>query len=116
MEIFKNEFWSSSSELKAGEGHRRTMSQGLPQSPDSQRSSTYDNVPAATGSPRDEESSLSSHACDYKRDTPAGPNSETGPGKKNSGEEELESLQRLVQELRKEIETQKQMYEEQIEK
>lgn len=115
VEIFKNEFWSSSSELKAGEGHRRTMSQGLPQSPDSQRSSTYDNVPAATGSPRDEESSLSSHACDYKRDTPAGPNSETGPGKKNSGEEELESLQRLVQELRKEIETQKQMYEEQIE-
>ncbi|XP_077814478.1 rho GTPase-activating protein 25 isoform X4 [Macaca mulatta] len=114
MEIFKNEFWSPSSEAKAGEGHRRTMSQDLHQLSDSQRTSTYDNVPSLPGSPREEASALSSQACDSKGDTLASPNSETGPGKKNSGEEELDSLQRTVQELRKEIETQKQMYEEQI--
>ncbi|XP_004435654.1 PREDICTED: rho GTPase-activating protein 25 isoform X2 [Ceratotherium simum simum] len=113
VEIFKNEFWSSS-EGKAGEGHRRTMSQGVPQFSDSQRTSTYDNVPALPGSPRDEADVLSSHACDPRRDTLASPTSATGPGKKNSGEEELESLQSVVRELQKEIETQKQMYEEQI--
>ncbi|XP_010808428.1 rho GTPase-activating protein 25 isoform X4 [Bos taurus] len=114
-EIFKNEFWSSSSEAKAGDGHRRTMSQGVPQLFDSQRTSTYDNVPTQPGSPGDKASTLSPQACDSKRDALASLNSETGPGKKISGEEELESLQRMVQELRKEIETQKQMYEEQIE-
>ncbi|XP_045018204.1 rho GTPase-activating protein 25 isoform X6 [Bubalus bubalis] len=114
-EIFKSEFWSSSSEAKAGDGHRRTMSQGVPQLFDSQRTSTYDNVPTQPGSPGDEASTLSPQACDSKRDALASLNSETGPGKKISGEDELESLQRMVQELRKEIETQKQMYEEQIE-
>lgn len=114
VEIFKNEFWSPSSEVKAGEGHRRTMSQGMPHFSDSQRTSTYDNIPSLPGSPGDGAASVSSHACDSKRETLASPNSETGPGKKNSGEEELESLQRVVQELQKEIETQKQMYEEQI--
>ncbi|XP_063450965.1 rho GTPase-activating protein 25 isoform X4 [Pan paniscus] len=114
MEIFKNEFWSPSSEAKAGEGHRRTMSQDLRQLSDSQRTSTYDNVPSLPGSPGEEATALSSQACDSKGDTLASPNSETGPGKKNSGEEEIDSLQRMVQELRKEIETQKQMYEEQI--
>uniref|UniRef100_A0A8C6BRT8 Rho GTPase activating protein 25 n=1 Tax=Monodon monoceros TaxID=40151 RepID=A0A8C6BRT8_MONMO len=114
VEIFKNEFWSSS-EGKAGDGHRRTMSQGVPQFFDSQRTSTYDNVPTQPGSPGDEAGTLSSQACDSKRDAFASLNSETEPGKNNSGEEELESLQRMVQKLRKEIETQKQMYEEQIE-
>ncbi|XP_027972177.1 rho GTPase-activating protein 25 isoform X3 [Eumetopias jubatus] len=113
VEIFKNEFWSPS-EVKAEEGHRRTMSQGVPHCPDSQRTSTYDNVPAPPGAPGEEAATVSSHACDSKRETLASPNSETGHGKKNSGEEELESLQRVVQELRKEIETQKQTYEEQI--
>ncbi|XP_044117222.1 rho GTPase-activating protein 25 isoform X2 [Neovison vison] len=114
VEIFKNEFWSPSSEVKAGEGHRRTMSQGVPPCPDSQRTSTYDNVPAPTRTPGDEAAAGSSQACDSKRETLASSTSETGPGKKNSGEEELESLQRVVQELQKEIETQKQTYEEQI--
>ncbi|XP_039095469.1 rho GTPase-activating protein 25 isoform X2 [Hyaena hyaena] len=114
VEIFKNEFWSSSSEVKAGEGHRRTMSQGVSHFSDSQRTSTYDNVPAPPGAPGDGTAAVSSHACDSKRETLASPNSETGPRKKNSGEEELESLQRAVQELQKEIETQKQTYEEQI--
>ena len=116
VEIFKNEFWSSPLEGKAGDGHKRTMSQGVPQFFDSQRTSTYDNVPTQPGSPGDEAGTLSSQACDSKRDALASLNSETGPGKKNSGEEELESLQRMVQELQKEIEIQKQMYEEQIEK
>lgn len=92
------------------------MSQGMPQFFDSQRTSTYDNVPTQPGSPGDEASTLSPQACDSKRDALASLNSETGPGKKISGEEELESLQRMVQELQKEIETQKQMYEEQIKK
>ncbi|XP_047637844.1 rho GTPase-activating protein 25 isoform X2 [Phacochoerus africanus] len=114
-EVIKNEFCSPSSEAKAGEGHRRTMSQGVPQFFDAQRTSTYDNVPAQPGSPGDKADALSSQAYDSKRDAPGSPNSEARPGKKNSGEEELESLQRmLVQELRKEIQTQKQMYEEQI--
>ncbi|XP_032208204.1 rho GTPase-activating protein 25 isoform X3 [Mustela erminea] len=114
VEIFKNEFWSPSSEVKAGEGHRRTMSQGVPPCPDSQRTSTYDNVPAPPRTPGDEAAADSYQACDSKRETLASSTSETGPGKKNSGEEELESLQRVVQELQKEIETQKQTYEEQI--
>uniref|UniRef100_A0A8D0MN38 Rho GTPase activating protein 25 n=1 Tax=Sus scrofa TaxID=9823 RepID=A0A8D0MN38_PIG len=114
-EVIKNEFCSPSSEAKAGEGHRRTMSQGVPQFFDAQRTSTYDNVPAQPGSPGDKADALSPQAYDSKRDAPGSPNSEARPGKKNSGEEELESFQRmLVQELRKEIQTQKQMYEEQI--
>lgn len=92
------------------------MSQGVPPCPDSQRTSTYDNVPAPTRTPGDEAAAGSSQACDSKRETLASSTSETGPGKKNSGEEELESLQRVVQELQKEIETQKQTYEEQIKK
>ncbi|XP_066234185.1 rho GTPase-activating protein 25 isoform X1 [Saccopteryx leptura] len=114
VEIFKNEFWSPSSEVKAGEGHRRTMSQGVANFSDSQRTSAYDNIPAQPGSPGDETGAPSSCACDSKRDTLSSPNSETGLGTKNSGGEELESLQRMVQELRKEIETQKQTFEEQI--
>lgn len=116
VEIFKNEFWSSSSEAKAGEGHRRTLSQGVQNFSDAQRTSTYDNIPTLPGSPGNEADALASHACDSKRDTLSSPNSETGPGTKNSGEEGLESLQRTVQELQKEIETQKQVYEEQIKK
>lgn len=114
VEIFKNEFWSPSSEVKAEEGHRRTLSQGVPNFSDIQRTSTYDNVPTLPGSPGNEAGAVSFHACDSKKDTLASPTSETGPGTKNSGEEELESLQRMVQELQKEIETQKKMYEEQI--
>nr|XP_025873602.1 rho GTPase-activating protein 25 isoform X2 [Vulpes vulpes] len=114
VEIFKNEFWSPS-DVKAGEGHRRTLSQGVPHYPDAQRTSTYDNVPAPPGPTGEEAGKASSPACDSKRETLASPSSETGPEKKNCGEEELESLQTVVQELRKEIETQKQKYEEQIE-
>ncbi|CAK7298161.1 Rho GTPase-activating protein 25 [Vulpes lagopus] len=114
VEIFKNEFWSPS-DVKAGEGHRRTLSQGVPHYPDAQRTSTYDNVPARPGPTGEEAGKASSPACDSKRETLASPSSETGPEKKNCGEEELESLQTVVQELRKEIETQKQKYEEQIE-
>lgn len=116
VEIFKNEFWSPSSGAKPGEGHRRTVSQDLRHLSDSQRTSTYDNVPALPGSPGNSASVFSAPACDSKKDVPASTNSETGPGRKDFGEEELDSLQRLVHDLRKEIETQKQMYEEQIKK
>ncbi|XP_076990555.1 rho GTPase-activating protein 25 isoform X2 [Tamandua tetradactyla] len=114
VEIFKNEFWSPSAEVKAGEGHRRTLSQDMHHSTDSQRTSTYDNVPAHLGSPRGEAGAPSFQACDSKGDALASPNSEAGPEGKDSGEEEHESLQRVVQELQREMETQKQMYEEQI--
>ncbi|KAG8510131.1 Rho GTPase-activating protein 25 [Galemys pyrenaicus] len=113
-EIFKSEFWSSSSEVKAGEGHRRTMSQDVPHLSDFQRTSTYDNVPSLPASPEDDMVVCSPHTYDCKKDTLASPNSETGSGKKDSGEEEIEYLQRMVKELQKEIETQKQMYEKQI--
>ncbi|XP_037383427.1 rho GTPase-activating protein 25 isoform X2 [Talpa occidentalis] len=113
VEIFKSEFWSPS-ESKAGEGHRRTMSQDVPHLSDFQRTSTYDNVPALPGSPGDDAVVCSPHAYDCKRDTLVSPNSETGFGRKDSGEEEIESLQKVVQELQKQIETQKQTYEKQI--
>nr|XP_058134678.1 rho GTPase-activating protein 25 isoform X2 [Dasypus novemcinctus] len=114
VEIFKNEFWSPSSVAKAGEGHRRTLSQDVRHFSDSQRTSAYDNVPLSPRSPGGEAGAPSSQVCDSKGDTPSSPNSEAGPEKKDPGEQELESLQRVVQELRKELETQKQMYEEQI--
>ncbi|XP_054977766.1 rho GTPase-activating protein 25 [Sorex araneus] len=114
VEIFKNEFWSPSSEVKSGEGHRRTMSQGVPNLSDSQRTSTYDNVPTLPEFPGNKAEASSSHTCDSKRDSLSSLKSETGPEEKNSGEEDLESLQRMVQELREEIETQKQTYEKQI--
>ncbi|XP_004691404.1 PREDICTED: rho GTPase-activating protein 25 [Condylura cristata] len=113
VEIFKSEFWSPS-EVKAGEGHRRTLSQGVPHLSDFQRTSTYDNVPGLPGSPGDDALACSPLACDCKRHTLGSPNSETRSGRKDSGEEEFESLQREVQQLRKEIEEQKQMYEKQI--
>ncbi|KAM5227235.1 rho GTPase-activating protein 25 isoform 2-T2 [Ctenodactylus gundi] len=116
MEIFKNDFWSPSSEAKAGEGHRRTMSQDLCHLSDSQRTSTYDNVPALPKTPGDEGSAVSSPNCNSKGDTIISTNSEAGPGGKNSTGENLDSLQRVVQDLRKQIETQKEMYEEQIKK
>ncbi|XP_011363926.1 rho GTPase-activating protein 25 [Pteropus vampyrus] len=69
VEIFKNEFWSPSSEVKAEEGHRRTLSQGVPNFSDIQRTSTYDNVPTLPGSPGNEAGAVSFHACDSKKDT-----------------------------------------------
>uniref|UniRef100_H0VYE9 Rho GTPase activating protein 25 n=1 Tax=Cavia porcellus TaxID=10141 RepID=H0VYE9_CAVPO len=109
VEIFKNEFWSPSSEAKAGEGHRRTMSQDLHHLSDSQRTSTYDNVPTQPGSHGCEGGTLSSPTSDSKRDAFASTDSETGPA-----EEVLDSLQKTVQDLRMQIETQKKTYEEQI--
>lgn len=114
MEIFKSEFWSPSSEVKAGEGHRRTMSQDVPHLSDSQRTSTYDNVPSLPGSPGEDAALASPSVCVCKRDTLARLKLEARPGEKDSGEQELESLQRLVLQLQTEIETQKQMYEKQI--
>ncbi|XP_041493824.1 rho GTPase-activating protein 25 isoform X1 [Microtus oregoni] len=114
LEIFKNEFWSSSSEAKKGEGHRRTLSQDLRHLSNDQRTSTYDNVPAPLGSPGSPAGTLSPPACDPKRDAPASTDSEMECGSKNSGEDDLDSLQRTVQHLQKEIETQKLTYEEQI--
>nr|XP_045009464.1 rho GTPase-activating protein 25 isoform X2 [Jaculus jaculus] len=114
VEVFKNEFWSSSSETKAEEGHRRAMSQDLLHLCDSQRTSTYDNVPAPAASTGNTAGALSPHACDSKTDAVTSTDSEMGTGRKNSGDEELNSLQKMVQHLQKEIETQKQMYEKQI--
>lgn len=114
LEIFKNEFWSPSTEAKTGEGHRRTMSQDLRHLSNDQRTSTYDNVPAPLGSPGNPAGTLSPPACDSKRDALVSTDSEMGSGSKNSGEDDLDSLQRMVQHLQKEIETQKHMYEEQI--
>ncbi|XP_052030208.1 rho GTPase-activating protein 25 isoform X1 [Apodemus sylvaticus] len=114
LEIFKNEFWSPSSEAKAGEGHRRTMSQDLRHLPNDQRTSTYDNVPTPPKSQGNPAGSLSPPASDSKRDTLVSIDSEVESGSKNSGEDDLDSLQRMVRHLQKEIETQKQVYEEQI--
>ena len=114
LEIFKNEFWSPSSEAKAGEGHRRTMSQDLRHLSNDQRTSTYDNVPTSPQSQGNPAGALSPPASDSKRDALVSTDSEMEAGSKNSGEDDLDSLQRTVQSLQKEIETQKQVYEEQI--
>lgn len=114
LEIFKNEFWSPSSEAKAGEGHRRTMSQDLRHLSNDQRTSTYDNVPTSPQSQGNPAGALSPPASDSKRDALVSTDSEMEAGSKNSGEDDLDSLQRTVQNLQKEIETQKQVYEEQI--
>ncbi|CAH7164127.1 Arhgap25 [Phodopus roborovskii] len=114
LEIFKNEFWSPSSEAKTGEGHRRTMSQDLRHLSNDQRTSTYDNVPAPLVPPGSPAGVLSPPACDSKRDLLGSRDCEIESGSKSSGEEDLDSLQRMVQHLQKEIETQKHMYEGQI--
>lgn len=82
VEIFKNEFWSPSSEVKAAEGHRRTLSQGVPNFSDIQRTSTYDNVPTLPGSPGNEAGAVPFPACDSKTDTLASPSSELGLGQR----------------------------------
>lgn len=109
VETFKNENSSPSSEVKSGEGHRRTMSQGVSNLSDLLRTSTYDNVPTLPESPGNK-----AGACDSKRDSLSSPKSEIKSGENCSGEQDLESLQRMVQELQEKIETQKQTYEEQI--
>ncbi|XP_075391506.1 rho GTPase-activating protein 25 isoform X2 [Tenrec ecaudatus] len=114
-EIFKNEFWSPA-ETKAREGHQRAQSQDWRHLPDFQRTSTYDNVPALPASPEDKANAPSSQGWDSKADAQTSPTaaSTARPGAKDSGEDNLESSQRMVQELRREIERQKQVYEEQI--
>lgn len=92
------------------------MSQDLRHLSNDQRTSTYDNVPAPLGSPGNPAGTLSPPACDSKRDALVSTDSEMGSGSKNSGEDDLDSLQRMVQHLQKEIETQKHTYEEQIKK
>lgn len=87
------------------------MSQDLHHLSDSQRTSTYDNVPTQPGSHGCEGGTLSSPTSDSKRDAFASTDSETGPA-----EEVLDSLQKTVQDLRMQIETQKKTYEEQIKK
>lgn len=85
------------------------MSQGVSNLSDLLRTSTYDNVPTLPESPGNK-----AGACDSKRDSLSSPKSEIISGENCSGEQDLESLQRMVQELREKIETQKQTYEEQI--
>lgn len=92
------------------------MSQDLRHLSNDQRTSTYDNVPTPPESQGIPPGALSPPASDSKRDAPISTDSEMESGSKNSGEDDLDSLQRMVQHLQKEIETQKQMYEEQIKK
>ncbi|KAM6221294.1 rho GTPase-activating protein 25 isoform 2-T2 [Rhynchocyon petersi] len=113
VEIFKKEFWSPS-ETKAGDGHKRTMSQDMHHLPNSQQTSTYDNIPALPVSSEDRASVSSFHTSDSKKDIAGSPTSEAGQGTKDSGEGKLEYFQRVIQELQKELETQRQTYEEQI--
>lgn len=92
------------------------MSQDLRHLSNDQRTSTYDNVPNPPVSQGNPAGELSPPASDSKRDAPVSTDSEMEPGSKNSGEDDPDSLQRTVQHLQREIEAQKQMYEEQIKK
>ncbi|XP_019369878.1 PREDICTED: rho GTPase-activating protein 25 [Gavialis gangeticus] len=122
--IFNSEFWKFSagsplSPLSPTEGHKRTLSQSLFRLIDTQRASTYDNVPtsqtesgectslpstASSSSERDFLSSQSPSHVHKETSSPA-----TDPKDCCSDQEDHEILQ-----LKKEMEMQKRDYEEQI--
>ncbi|XP_067401961.1 rho GTPase-activating protein 25 isoform X2 [Emydura macquarii macquarii] len=129
-DIFNNDFWTSSgsqlSPTSPTDGHKRTLSQDLFKLLDLHRTSTYDNVPTDPAESGEStcNSPLSTASNDSKKDLLAsqsptlvpkellGPN--TGAEDCGSGQENEESLQKVVLELKKEMEMQKKDYEEQI--
>ncbi|XP_007065540.2 rho GTPase-activating protein 25 isoform X1 [Chelonia mydas] len=129
-DIFNNDFWTSSgsqlSPTSPTDGHKRTLSQDLFKLLDLHRTSTYDNVPTCQAESGESActSPLSTVSSTSKKDLLAnqspnlvpkelsGPN--IGAEDCGSGQENLEALQKVTLGLKKEMETQKKDYEEQI--
>ncbi|XP_074837811.1 rho GTPase-activating protein 25 [Carettochelys insculpta] len=130
-DIFSNDFWSSSGHLQLSpssptEGHKRTLSQDLFKLLDLHRTSTYDNVPTCqaqsgestcssplgTASSNSREDLLASQSPSLVQKELLDPSNRAEDS--GSGQENQESLQQVILELKKEMERQKKDYEEQI--
>lgn len=129
-DIFASDFWRSSpgSSMRsaAPEGHKRTLSHDLFKLLDLHRASTYDNVPTSqaesgegSGSSPSPSSSgsdkefLPCHSPSHQPQEPASPISSPGEVSKPD-QESREFLQNMILKLEKEMEVQKNNYEEQI--
>ncbi|XP_044519519.1 rho GTPase-activating protein 25 isoform X2 [Gracilinanus agilis] len=108
VEIFNTEFWSPSPEGKAS-GHKRTLSQDLRHFSDSEPTSPFNRVPTFSSSTGDKTSPPESQASS-KTDVLTS----VSPDEKVSGQEDQESLQKVILELKKEMAAQKESYEERI--
>ncbi|XP_068924987.1 rho GTPase-activating protein 25 [Petaurus breviceps papuanus] len=108
VEIFNTEFWSPSPEGKTS-GHKRTLSQDLHPSSDSQTTSTVRRVLTCSSSTGGKTSPPDSQSAS-KTKAPAN----LSPAEKESAQEDQQSLQKVILELKKEMEGQRQAYEERI--
>ncbi|XP_039382255.1 rho GTPase-activating protein 25 isoform X1 [Mauremys reevesii] len=128
-DIFSNDFWTSSgSQLSptSPKEHKRTLSQDLFKLLDLHRTSTYDNVPTCQAESGESTctSPLSTASNSSKKDLLANqspslvPKELLGPNISaencGSGQENQESLRKVILGLKKEMEVQKKDYEEQI--
>ncbi|XP_065254287.1 rho GTPase-activating protein 25 isoform X3 [Emys orbicularis] len=130
-DIFSNDFWTTSgsqfSPTSPTDGHKRTLSQDLFKLLDIHRTSTYDNVPTCQAESGESActSPLSTASSGSKKDLLANqspnlvPKELLGPNISaedwsGSGQENQESLRKVILELKKEIEMQKKDYEDQI--
>uniref|UniRef100_A0A8C3S5V6 Rho GTPase activating protein 25 n=1 Tax=Chelydra serpentina TaxID=8475 RepID=A0A8C3S5V6_CHESE len=129
-DIFSNDFWTSSgsqlSPTSPTDGHKRTLSQDLFKLLDLHRTSTYDNVPTcqaesgesactsplSTGSSSSKKDLLANQSLSLVPKELSGAN--IGAEDCGSGQENQESLQKVILGLKKEMEMQKKDYEEQI--
>ncbi|XP_074064072.1 rho GTPase-activating protein 25 isoform X2 [Macrotis lagotis] len=108
VEIFNTEFWSPSPESKTS-GHKRTLSQGLQHCSDLEPTSPDKSVLTCSSSaghitnPVDSQSSSKTNAL-----------TSISPEDKGSALQDQESLQKVIEELTKKVESQKQAYEERI--
>ncbi|XP_074143251.1 rho GTPase-activating protein 25 isoform X1 [Sminthopsis crassicaudata] len=107
-EIFNTEFWSPSPEGKTS-GHKRTLSQDLRHFSDLELTSPCNSIPTGSSSEGDKTSPPDVQAAS-KTNSLASLSSE----EKESTQEDQESLQKVILELKKEMDAQRQDYEERI--
>ncbi|KFZ63519.1 Rho GTPase-activating protein 25, partial [Podiceps cristatus] len=125
-DIFASDFWKSSSGSSSvvPDGHKRTLSHDLFKLLDLHRASTYDNVPASQAesgegkgsSPRPSSGSSDKEflPCPSPTHQPKEIASPTSAEVSNPDQESREFLQNMILKLEKEMEVQKNDYEEQI--
>ncbi|NXK50065.1 RHG25 protein, partial [Chauna torquata] len=129
-DIFASDFWKGSpgSSMRSvlPEGHKRTLSHDLFKLLDLHRASTYDNVPtsqtesgegsSSSPNPASSGSDMEFHPCpspSHQPKEPAGPTSSPAEVSQPAPESK-EFLQNMILKLEKEMEAQKNGYEEQI--
>ncbi|OXB74812.1 UNVERIFIED_CONTAM: hypothetical protein H355_000072 [Colinus virginianus] len=126
-DIFNSDFWKGSAQSNPrsvlSEGHKRTLSHDLFKLLDLHRASTYDNVPTSQAESSSSSPSPAS-SCSDKEFQPCPspchqPQEPTSPASSPAevfqpAPESKESLQSMVLKLQREMEAQKETYEEQI--